>query len=314
VVSESRTELDATAGAPCVSITSAFYNTGPPLLDMIKSILAQTFTDWELVLVDDGSTDGSLELARSVVDPRIRVYSNGTNRGRSYSLNRLTALARGRFIARMDSDDMSAPTRIERQLAFLAQHPEVDVVGTGMVYISRDGAPMGQRHVPPTHAEICRTPFRTFGISHGSILTRRAWLERFRYDESINLAVDQNLFLRAHLETTFANLPEPLYYYRFEPSFRLSKQLATRRICARYFFDHCRRAGRLDRAVWYAGVQYAKAAVTVGMFCTGLRRRLLAHRFDPLTAAERAAHVRALEQIRNQPVALGVRPAGAPAG
>ena len=71
--------------SPLVSITSTVYNTGPYLLDMIKSILAQTFTDFEFVLVDDGSTDGGLELARSVADQRVRVYSNGRNRGRSYS-------------------------------------------------------------------------------------------------------------------------------------------------------------------------------------------------------------------------------------
>ncbi|HQL55272.1 MAG TPA: glycosyltransferase family A protein, partial [Phycisphaerae bacterium] len=178
---------------PLVSITSTVYNTRPYLLDMIKSILGQTFTDFEFVLLDDGSTDGSLELAQSVVDPRIRVFSNGTNRGRSYTLNRLTGLSRGQYIARMDSDDLSAPTRIERQVEFLERHPKVDVVGTGVVYVSRDCAPLGIRRFPSTHAEICCTPMRHFWIGHGTLLARRTWFERFRYDESIGLAVDANM-------------------------------------------------------------------------------------------------------------------------
>jgi glycosyltransferase involved in cell wall biosynthesis len=290
--------------SPLVSITSTVYNTGPFLLDMIKSVLAQTFTDFEFVLVDDGSTDGSLELAQSIADPRVHVYSNGRNRGRSYSLNRLTELSRGRYIARMDSDDMSGPTRIARQVVFLTEHPEVDVVGTSMVYIGRDGLPMGQRHFPVTHAEICRTPFRGFWISHPALLARRACFERFRYDESINLSVDADWFFRAHAACTFANIDEPLFYYRFEPSFRLRKQLSQRRNVWRYSMAACRQAGRWDLAVWQSVIHAAKAAATIALFCLGLRQRLMARWFQPLTDAERAGHARILEQIRNLAIEL----------
>jgi glycosyltransferase involved in cell wall biosynthesis len=306
---------------PLVSVTSAFFNTGPFLLDMIKSILAQTFTDWELVLLDDGSTDGSLALVQSVADPRVRVFTNGTNRGRSFSLNRLTGLARGRYIARMDSDDLSAPRRLARQVEFLERHADVDAVGTEVVYISRDCIPMGQRRFPATHAEICRTPLHYFGIGHGTILARRTWFERFRYDESINLAVDANLFLCTYAQSTFANIAEPLYYYRFEPSFQLRKQLVTRRIMARYFFDYCRRNGRFDQALWLAAAQCAKAAATILLFASGFQGRLFRRRFEPLNAEQSAEHVRTLEQIRNLPIMLRDRSesagrcvAGEPAG
>jgi glycosyltransferase involved in cell wall biosynthesis len=303
--------VGGTSRQPLVSITSTVYNTAPFLLDMIKSILGQTFTDFEFVLLDDGSTDGSLELAQSVVDPRIRVFSNGTNRGRSYTLNRLTGLSRGRYIARMDSDDLSAPTRIARQVEFLEEHPDVDIVGTDTVYVSRDCVPLGLRRMPTTHAEICRTPLHYFLIGHGTLLARRTWLERFQYDESINLAVDANMYLRTYEQSTFANIPEPLYFYRFEPSFRLRKQLVTRRFMARYFFDHCRRSGRLDRAFWYALVQYAKSAATILLFAAGLQRRLFTHRFGPMTGAECAAYARMIEQIRSVPVVLRDTPGAA---
>ena len=263
---------------PLVSITSAFYNTGPPLLDMVRSIMAQTLDDWELVLLDDGSTDNSLELAHSIRDRRIRVFSNGRNLGRAASLNKLTTLARGRYIARMDSDDMSATPRIERQVEYLEAHAKTDVVGTGILYIDRGGEPVGFRSVPPDHDAICRHPSRMFNICHGSILTRRGWLERFKYDEALPLAVDSNLFLRAYNESTFGNVTDPLYYYRYEPSFTLRKQWATRRASATYLFGHHRRAGHWGRAVFHWGTQHAKFGVIALSLSAGLRQRLLTSR------------------------------------
>ena len=120
---------------PLVSITSAFYNTGPMILDMIKSVFAQTFTDWELLLLDDGSTDNTLELVQSIDDPKVKVFTNGQNKGRSFSLNRLTNLANGKYIARMDSDDMSSTNRIAKQVELMESQPEVDVCGAGIDYL-----------------------------------------------------------------------------------------------------------------------------------------------------------------------------------
>jgi len=280
-----------------VSVTSAFYNTGPFLLDMIKSVLAQTFQDWELVLLDDGSTDDSLEIARSVDDPRIRVFSNGRNLGRSASLNKLTDLARGKYIARMDSDDMCAPTRIETQLAYLEQHPEVDVLGTGIVYIDRDNRPMGHSVAVCSHEEICKEPMRTFRILHPSIVARREWLERFKYNESLPMSVDTDLFLRSYRHSTFANLAEVLFYYRLETSFRLGKQLTARRALARSLFAHYRESGRSGQAIWYAGMQYVKFAVTAAMFGLGMREGLMSRRFTPLSAEQEAFYTHELETI-----------------
>ena len=283
---------------PQVSVTSAFHNEGLRLVDMIKSIQAQTFDDWELVLLDDGSTDNSLELARSIRDPRIRVFSNDHNMGRGASLNKLTTLARGRYVARMDADDMSATTRLERQVAYLDAHPEVDLVGTGIIYIDPQGEPLGSRDLPLTHEGICRNPSRMLNICHGSILARRQWLERFQYDESLPLAVDQNLFYRAHAESTFANISEPLYYYRYEPSFTLKKQWTTRRISASYLFKHHRSAGRIGRALYHWCVQHAKLGVVVLSFATGLRRKLLARRFQPLSKQQQMTYLADLSRIQ----------------
>ena len=290
--------------APLVSITSAFYNTGPVLLEMVKSVLAQTFQDFELVLLDDGSTDGSRALAESIVDPRVRVFTNGRNLGRSVSLNRLTGLARGKYIARMDSDDMCAPTRIQKQVELMEAGRELDAVGTGMMYLDRAGQPLGDWYANPSQAVICRQPRRIIGLAHGSMLARRAWLAKYRYDETLKLAVDYSLLLRAYRESRFSNVPEPLYYYRFDPSFSLKKQFRTRRMVARFLYADCRRAGRLDQAVWHWLIQYGKFAATTLMFATGWRSRLMARRFKALSGAERAAYDAELEKIRSLPLTL----------
>jgi len=287
---------------PLVSVTSAFYNEGTSLMEMIQSIQAQTFDDWELVLLDDGSTDNSLEVARSIRDPRIRVFTNEKNLGRSASLNKLTTLARGRYIARMDADDMCAPTRLKRQVDYLDAHCNVDLVGTGIIYIHRNGEPMGCRQVPTSHADICHDPSRMLNICHGSILARRDWLERFSYDESISLSVDQNLFFRAHTESTFANLDEPLYYYCIEPSFTLKKQWVSRRINAKYLFKSHRRAGHITHGMYHWGMQHLKFGVFVLACVTGQRNKLLKRRFQSLSDEQKATYLHDLARIREQTV------------
>jgi glycosyltransferase involved in cell wall biosynthesis len=297
------------SAAPLVSITSAFYNTGAPLLEMVQSVLAQTYTNWELVLLDDGSTDDSRARVEALDDPRIRVHANDRNRGRSHSLNRLTQLARGELIARMDSDDLSSPTRIAKQVALLQQRPDVDVVGTGMIYLDESGAPVGQSPAIGGHDVICRQPLRYFRIAHGSIVARRAWFERFHYDESLVLAVDMRLFLEAYRDSTFENVPEPLYYYRLAHSYRLSKQWHSRRAIARYAYRDCMRKGQPLRALAEWWTKHLKFGATVALVALGQKERLLRQRYQPLTDADVQRYKTELEQIRSQPL-----PTRSPAG
>ena len=223
--------------------------------------------------------------------------TNDRNIGFSACLNKLCGLARGRYIAHMDSDDMCAPTRIEKQVAYLESHADVDVVGTAVLYIDRDNQPLGWRAVPADHEEICRHPSRTFGIAHGSILARHEWVERFPYDESLRVSVDANLWFRTHEMSTFGNLLEPLYYYRFEPSFTLRKQWKTRRASARYLLAEHRRAGRPVQGALHWGIQHAKFAVTALAFASGLRLRLMAHRFQPLSDEQKRTYKGDLNRI-----------------
>ena len=122
-----------------VTIGLPFYNAEKYLALAIESVLQQTYTDWELLLLDDGSTDNSLSIAQSYAqkDSRIKVISDGKNKNLATRLNELPSLAQGLYLARMDADDMMHPARIERQLAVLETHPEIDVLGTN-AYIIND--------------------------------------------------------------------------------------------------------------------------------------------------------------------------------
>ena len=284
---------------PLISITSAFYNAGPKLLDMVKSIFAQTFTDWELILLNDGSTDNSYELARSIDDARVRVFTNEKNIGRSKSLNRITTLARGKYIARMDSDDMSSTTRIEKQVQLMESQPEVDVVGTGMCFLAGNDEPIGHWHAPPSHEQICSQPSRSLNIAHGTILGKKAWFEKHHYDESIPYAIDFNLFLRSYEQSKFGNISEPLYYYRFDQSFNIRKQFIDRYISSRFLFTHYKNKGRLDKAIANVVVQYGKFMATVFIFSTGFRSRLMTKRFEPLNDSDIASYGQEIGTIKN---------------
>ncbi|GAA4018267.1 hypothetical protein GCM10022408_35010 [Hymenobacter fastidiosus] len=119
--------------APLVSVILPVYNAGEYLRPAIDSILSQTLPDFELIIVDDCSPDGSLAVARSYeTDPRVRVLANSQNRGRSSSDNYGAELARGRYIAKMDADDIARPDRLRRQVDFLEQNPSVGLTSSYM--------------------------------------------------------------------------------------------------------------------------------------------------------------------------------------
>ena len=284
---------------PLVSITSAFYNEENYLLDMVRSVFAQTFADWELVLLDDGSTDNSFKIAQSIDDPRVRVFANERNLGRSASRNRLNSLACGKYIAVFDADDMWSTTKIAKQLELIESEPDIDIVGTGTCYLDQNDEPSGHYYPPPTHAQICGQSGRTILLSHSSLLGKKIWFQNNPYNESIPLAIDFNLLFRTYKHSTFANVPEPLYYYRLDKSFDLKKQFTARCVIAAFLFEHYKNTGQLAKALASATIQYGKFAATVLMFATGLRKRLMAKRYENLSDKEMDFYLREIKTIKN---------------
>lgn len=218
---------------PPVSIGIPFFNAERFLLDAIKSVFAQTHEDWELILMDDGSSDRSLEIARSIDDPRVRVYSDGENKKLAARLNEIHSLARHDFIARMDADDLMATDRIEKQLALMFEHPEIDLVTTGVCSITDDSVPYGIRVPQADHA---LTPYHVLsgqhGIVHAAVLGKRDWFFRNPYDPTDHWAEDYKLWVRASLkrDLSVGFIRKPLYFYREEGSANAHKMLTGQRI------------------------------------------------------------------------------------
>jgi glycosyltransferase involved in cell wall biosynthesis len=214
---------------PPVTIGIPFYNAEATLLDAVRSVFAQTHQDWELILLDDGSTDRSLELARSIRDPRVKVYSDGQNRRLAARLNEIARLACHDFIVRMDADDLMSVVRLERQMDILVSRPDVDLVTTGICSLSDDYEPLGTRCVPSSHLI---TPdgllLGKSGIVHAAITGRRAWFLRNPYNEKISKGQDTNLWVRAFsrgdLKVYF--MREPYYYYREDGNVSRDRLLA----------------------------------------------------------------------------------------
>lgn len=204
--------------APAISVVMAVCNNLRYLPESVDSILSQTFRNFEFIIIDDGSTDGSgawLERKAST-DPRIRLYRQ-ENIGLTKSLNKGLLMAKGEFIARMDGDDISLPERFAKQLKFMSAFPEVVASGTGVLYIDPKGLPLGHATTPADHEEIEKMLLNGNGgaICHPSVIMRRGSVEAVSgYDGAYRTAQDLDLYLRLGELGRLSNLPEILICYR----------------------------------------------------------------------------------------------------
>jgi len=211
-----------------VTIGIPFYNAEKYLADAIRAVFAQTHQNWELILIDDGSTDTSLEIAKSVKDKRVRVYSDGKNKKLATRLNEIVQLAKYNLVARMDADDLMSPTRLEKQLEILDLYPEIDLVTTGLFSITNDLKLIGARWHPSTSITFNELLFKKgCGVVHAAILARKSWFIRNPYDIDLEIAQDYDLWLKSSFKNDFPIylIQEPLYYYREEGSTTAKKML-----------------------------------------------------------------------------------------
>jgi glycosyltransferase involved in cell wall biosynthesis len=188
------------------------YNGQEFLTEAVQSVLSQTFTSFEFIVVNDGSTDGSAAILLSFNDPRIRIIENVRNLGLIRSLNIGLEAARGELIARMDADDICVPERFAKQVDFLDRDPDIGLCGTWLQIIGED-----QRYTfPLTHEEIKVALLEYNPIAHPSIMFRSRVIKEagLTYDIDFPGAEDYELWTRAIFLTKFANIPEPLLFYR----------------------------------------------------------------------------------------------------
>ena len=201
---------------PPISVVMPVYNAVPYLEEAIRSILTQSWEDFEFVIIDNGSSDGSSEVIKSFTDSRIRVITNPVNIGPPPALNQALRLARGKYVARMDADDVALPERLEKQWKFLEDHPNCAALGTQVVFINATGRKM---YTPwcPTMADAIRWRLLfTSPLAHTSVMMRSGVvLSLGGYMETLRHAADYDLWFRLLAQGyDIANLPDVLAHVR----------------------------------------------------------------------------------------------------
>jgi glycosyltransferase involved in cell wall biosynthesis len=283
---------------PLVTVMISFYNCEKTLLDAVKSIFAQTFQNWELILLDGGSSDKSLEIARSINDPRVRVIGNGSYHTHPAALNLLIDMARGKYIANMDGDDFCSPKRLEKQLESFEKDKNLDVVGTGIIYVDDNNVPLGKRIPPSSHLDICKEPYRTFWLCHGSVMAKRCWYLQNKYDESAVKVEDYDLWLRSHENSRFSNVCEGLYYYKCETSFSQRKLFISRINSIKILFRYYRK-NNIFKAVGYSAFQIFKMIIGPIICLFQSDRSLIQKRYTALSDGQEKVCMEELNYIKN---------------
>ena len=244
-----------------VSVIVAVYNGMPYLPEAVESILTQTLRDLIVLIVDDGSTDGTADYLSGLTDPRIQVVHQ-PNRGRSAARSRALAMCDTEFVAVMDADDVSLPGRLEAEWRFLQEHHDVGLVGTQVAYFATAGRAGFSPHVPCEHDAICDALVRgRHGLVNATIMCRTSVLRHVA-----GMAVDgigedwDRMFLRMGEVTRLSNLAEVLYHYRLHPLSACGKQLPSVRLHYAYACDCARRRAEGAEEISYSQFLHERRA------------------------------------------------------
>ena len=193
-----------------ISVGIPFFNAEKFLSKAIESVISQSYDNWELLLLDDGSNDGALEIAKRFEqhDNRVKVFSDGKNKGLGARLNELATLSNGEYIARMDADDIMHPKRLETQLQILKDNPNIDVLGTNAYVIDENDLVFGMRY----RENSGMTKVEHF--IHPTIMAKKQWFVDNPYDEKAIRIEDAELWYRTKQFSNFMMTNEPLLFYR----------------------------------------------------------------------------------------------------
>lgn len=274
---------------PLVTVAMSVYNAAATVEHAIRSIQHQSLKDWELIVIDDGSVDQTRKIIAQVQDPRIRlIQERCENLGLAPRLNQCVQLARGRYVARMDGDDLAYPQRLVRQVQYLEQHPEIDLLGSGAVIFKGAGEVVGLYPTACDHEEICRRPWWGFPLAHPTWMGKRTWFQSHPYREGYTRSEDQTLLLQSFSDSRFAALEEVLLGYRMEGVF--AKKMGQGRL------SYCRQLVRQIRDVPSA------VTATRGLLIHSLAfgRDVLLEATGSLSQRSRQSFQAANDQVQNQ--------------
>lgn len=200
-----------------VTIGMPAYNVENYIGFAIKSILHQSFSNFELVIIDDGSSDNTAATICSFKDERIKFISYPNNLGIASRLNEIIKIARGKYFARMDADDLMFPERLKIQVEYLDNNPHINVLGTNAIVINEKNNIIGLKKMKSN--QLLKDAFNNSVFIHPTVLGHLNWFKENPYDELLSGAEDYELFLRTFPTSNFFSLDEPLLFYRDSDKF-----------------------------------------------------------------------------------------------
>lgn len=202
---------------PLVSVVIPCFNSGMYMREAIESIMNQSYSELEIILIDDGSTDNTLDIIQelSMLDSRIKLVRNEQNLKLVNTLNKGIALCKGKYIARMDADDIAYPLRIEKQVAYMEMHPEIGLLGSFIEEFNDKGT-IGRGIQPISDERIRAYIFTASAFFHPGVLLRKDVLSEYnlKYEEQFTIGQDHALWINMLQHTKAANIPEILLRYR----------------------------------------------------------------------------------------------------
>jgi glycosyltransferase involved in cell wall biosynthesis len=212
---------------PRVSVIVTAFNREAMIGDAIASVLAQTMADFELIVVDDGSTDRTVDVVRAIDDPRIRLIAHGRNRGTQHARNSGLEAAAGRYVAWLDSDDLARPRRLEIEADYLDANPDIAMVGSAAGTIRADGRRSWlPRARPASHEQIAALLLFRSALLQSSIMGRAEILQRYPYRDEFPVCQDLDLFIRLVRDHRVANLTQLLVDRRMHAGQAVNRRAA----------------------------------------------------------------------------------------
>ncbi|WP_142786031.1 glycosyltransferase family 2 protein [Changchengzhania lutea] len=282
---------------PLVTVGIPFYNSEKYLSDAVKSTLNQTYTHLEIILMDDGSTDASLKIAQEFEknDKRVRVISDGENLGLPKRLNKLSKLAKGKYYARMDADDIMFPNRIKVQVEYLSNNSEVDLLGTGLIAIDNNNNIIGLRKGGALRQVTLKTALKGSWTAHPSITGKVEWFKNNQYDETLRRSQDFELWIRTVEKSHFIRIEEPLLFYREASTSSIKKYIQSTKYSIKTFWKNRNKTG-IKFSIIHSFIKLTKLLIYMFYYLVGSIGTLISRRSINLSENKKIKYINILNQ------------------
>lgn len=282
---------------PKVTVGIPVYNGERFIKQAVDSVLKQTYSDFELIVTDDGSTDGTKAILDSIQDPRLIVISDGTNKGIAFRLNQQIDESRGDYFIRMDADDLMFPWRIEKEVNYLENNPQVDVMGAGAIVIGNENELLGKRGLGQRNYNNNNDYFVQSRFIHPTVAGRIEWFRKWNYRAEMSGNEDLDLWIRSYNESTFGDLYEPLLFYRDPYHFRLKTYIKRQKKYIRCLWS----LRQYMDGKWFMFKCVARSLVATSgallLTLLGKEEKMISHRNQTLDTSEKELYSSILNTI-----------------